>query len=337
MKQLDPAPTSGADRSSRPACAAHRVHFYDRQSALVDCVVDFLRPALPDGVAIIVATAEHRSAFGAALAATGLDVGALTDRGHLVLVDASQALERFCVAGVPDPDAFAAVIGGLLDTGASSSAPVRVYGEMVTVLWEDGRVPAAMALEALWNDLAGTQEFELLCGYPSALFSRPGSDPVFQALCEEHTAVTLAPSQGADLLGPGNGRSRQIDDRAAQWHLPASLTSGSQVRHELRAVLVSWGLAELLDVAELLVSELVNNSVIHARSQVTVQMRHRGGALRVEVTDAGVGRLRPRDSDLEDTHGRGLMLVDAMSDVWGTAVSSEAKTVWFELHTDAAG
>jgi hypothetical protein len=96
-------------------------------------------------------------------------------------------------------------------------------------------------------------------------------------------------------------------------------------------VLTSWQLDHLIDDAQLLTTELVNNAVVHARSRVLVNLEHDPDALRVEVTDVGGGVLQPVDTGLDETHGRGLMLVAAMSCAWGTVFEGDAKTVWFEL------
>jgi hypothetical protein len=108
--------------------------------------------------------------------------------------------------------AFRAAMADLLGRALRSGAPVRVYGEMVALLWEEGRVTAAMSLEGLWNDLATTHPFELLCGYPSALFLHPSSAHDLELLCAAHTAVTPASTQ--NLAGPvTTGRSRRRGTR----------------------------------------------------------------------------------------------------------------------------
>ncbi len=57
----------------------------------------------------------------------------------------------------------------------------------------------------------------------------------------------------------------------------------------------------------------------------------------VEVTDVGPGMLPLRDTRLDDTHGRGLILDDALSDAWGMSSDQGSKTVWFELKASPAG
>ena len=312
--------------------SAHRVAFYDTDPDLVDVVVDSVRSAVRAGAAVVVATADHRQAVTAALAAAGVDTAAAVRSGRLVLLDAGETLASLLVEDTPDPTAFEAVIGGVLDRAAQVGGPVRVYGEMVTVLWEQGRVAAAMRLEELWNEQPATRSFGLLCGYPSALFAHPSAARRFEAVCGRHTDVTL-PTSGRAWLPTWAIGSGHEDERAVRWHFPAALTSGAWARAKLRRLLVSWELPHLLDEAELLTSELVNNAVVHGRSHVSVAVRHCPDGLHVEVTDEGPGTLQRLDAGLEATEGRGLLLVEAVSSAWGTSVERDAKTVWFRLRT----
>lgn len=118
--------------------------------------------------------------------------------------------------------------------------------------------------------------------------------------------------------------------------LPAMLTSGREARRLLRATLRGWGADHLLDDAQLLTSELVNNAVVHASSAVRVRLRFADRCLRVEVTDAGAGVLQRQPGSPGDTSGRGLHLVDALAASWGTSADPDGKVVWFELAEDAA-
>jgi CheY-like chemotaxis protein/anti-sigma regulatory factor (Ser/Thr protein kinase) len=138
-----------------------------------------------------------------------------------------------------------------------------------------------------------------------------------------------------DLLDLTNDALPSSDDgrHAVTLSLPAELTSSSLARRRLRECLRSWGVPELVDEAQLLTTELVNNAVLHARSRVRVSIRLLPGTLRVAVSDGGAGTPHRPKPDLEATSGRGLLLVDALSSAWGTAVNGIAKTLWFELPT----
>lgn len=88
-------------------------------------------------------------------------------------------------------------------------------------------------------------------------------------------------------------------------------------------------------VAELLVSELVTNALVHANSAVTVSVEPREGAVRVVVADQDPHDPILRD-DVQGRVGRGLILVDRMATQWGVERSGTGKVVWFELPRQSA-
>lgn len=92
----------------------------------------------------------------------------------------------------------------------------------------------------------------------------------------------------------------------------------------------SWGCDDLVDSVRLVVSELVGNAVLHARTELELTLVLEAEVLRVSVRDrctASVERSRP---ETNATHGRGLGLVECCSDRWGQDVSDAGKTVWAE-------
>ena len=121
----------------------------------------------------------------------------------------------------------------------------------------------------------------------------------------------------------------------AQAHigLPAQLQSAWRARQFLRDVLPQWRVEGVIDNAMLLTTELVTNAVVHARSPVAVTLRLTEDRLRVEVADKGPGALTLRVPDPDAVHGRGLLLIDAVSSAWGTSADEQGKLVWFELPT----
>ncbi|MEU9111817.1 ATP-binding protein [Streptomyces sp. NPDC048483] len=109
-------------------------------------------------------------------------------------------------------------------------------------------------------------------------------------------------------------------------------------RTTLRAVLTAHRLDELADRAELLTSELATNSIRHAKGPASVRLRWTHPVLRVSVTDTSPYLplfLAPPTPEAED--GRGLFILDLVSDEWGGCALGDSllgpggKTVWFEL------
>lgn len=122
--------------------------------------------------------------------------------------------------------------------------------------------------------------------------------------------------------------------------LPCDASSVGVARRLLRRELAAAGDpdlvdADLLDAAGLLVSELVTNAVVHARTDVTLRVILRRGVLRIEVTDGSPIVPAPRrPAGLAGT-GRGLQLVDRLADRWGVSKARRGKTIWFELAPSA--
>ncbi len=193
-----------------PLCGHdHLVEFYETEAFLVDTVCSFLLPALRGGdAAIVVATAAHRSAFEDALREAGIDVEAAVREQRYLAFDARDVLARFMVDCAPDAQRFSETVEAVMDRASQGGRRMRVYGEMVALLWDDGDVASAIALEDLWNDLARVRPFTLLCAYPLSAFDGPDSANAFKRICEQHTKVI--PSEGYSLLPEAGDRSRAV-------------------------------------------------------------------------------------------------------------------------------
>ncbi|WP_234477353.1 ATP-binding protein [Streptomyces sp. MBT65] len=128
------------------------------------------------------------------------------------------------------------------------------------------------------------------------------------------------------------------DMREARWQLPRNPRSAGHARTLLRLQLTDWRIAgEVADTAELLLSELVTNSIRHARTppgrEIGVRFATYDGRLRVQVADASDHRPQPREAALEDEGGRGLTLVRSLAERWGCCprLHGIGKATWAEL------
>ncbi|QKV91981.1 ATP-binding protein [Streptomyces sp. NA02950] len=120
------------------------------------------------------------------------------------------------------------------------------------------------------------------------------------------------------------------------------LAAVAEVRAELREMLRRWGGPGRADLAELLISELVTNALVHTGrgAQVTAALgdgpaARVAGRLRVEVRDFDARHPTLRARPPEDaTSGRGLLLVHSLADAWGVRTHGVGKALWFELEAD---
>src|SRR5262245_65168537 len=130
----------------------HVVQFYETESSLTEAVIRFLIPGMQSGnPVVIVATPDHTGAFLSRLTSEGIDTNTAQDSHQLMLLDASDTLSRFMAGDLPDPDRFNDVIGGVLEKSRAGrgNLPVLAFGEMVNILWRQGRIEAVVGLEQL--------------------------------------------------------------------------------------------------------------------------------------------------------------------------------------------
>lgn len=193
------------------------------------------------------------------------------------------------------------------------------------LLYTDGLVESRLrdvwtGIEQLRERLAAT-----------AQLTGPDHPPPLEALCDDVL----------DMLGPGD-RDDDIALLAARfdgiapsdvayWYLEPEDATPARARRLARSALERWGLEELTDSLELLVSEVVTNAVRYASRPVTLRLL-RTDVLRCEVGDDVPQLPRLRQARATDEGGRGLYLVNRLARRWGATRLSTGKVVWFELN-----
>ncbi len=169
----------------------HAVQFYDNEKTLYGTVAGFLGQGLVDEQpAILIATAAHRGPILDELKGRMLDVDHAQRSGDLIVLDADETLAQFMRDDVPSDAAFESTVGDLIRrllVKRSERTLIRAYGEMVDVLWKDGKPDAAIRLEILWNRLADRFGFALLCGYSMGHFYKQTDR--FEDVCRQHAHV----------------------------------------------------------------------------------------------------------------------------------------------------
>lgn len=119
-------------------------------------------------------------------------------------------------------------------------------------------------------------------------------------------------------------------------HLSPEPASPGKARTFVRDLMVEWGLeGEVVEDAELLVSELVTNAIIHARTGATVEVSRYDGAVEFAVSDESVRPVQLRRPSVEAVTGRGIYFLDRLAPDWEVEPTSNGKRVRFSLPVDA--
>jgi anti-sigma regulatory factor (Ser/Thr protein kinase) len=108
---------------------------------------------------------------------------------------------------------------------------------------------------------------------------------------------------------------------------PASARRARQLAREY----VSNCPPDVVDAVALLVTELVTNAVLHARTKLHLFLEAEPGIVRLRVEDHSPGTPVLRHYDTDDVTGRGLALVEMLATTWGVDAGPDGKAVWCEI------
>ncbi len=190
---------------------SHTVQFYSEDRFLLQELGHFIGAALAAGSsAVIIATPAHEDSLSNRLMAQGVDLAQAIVAGRYMVLDAAETLSRFMVNGQPDPRLFSEIMGGVISRAASAARDenhrVVAFGEMVALLWAEGKSEAAIQLEKLWNRAAKAYSFALHCAYPMQGFCREDHAESLLQICAEHSQVL--PGEEHGILSPREENSR---------------------------------------------------------------------------------------------------------------------------------
>lgn len=174
--------------TASPSEGAHTVQFFETRPNLCAAVSQFAAAALKQGEdALLIMVPDHRRQVLHGLEERDVAVGDALASRQLVLLDAQQTLDGFMDRGIPDAERFLDCVGRLLEQRSQPGRSLKVYGEMVSVLWEAAHRHAALELEGLWNILTAAHPISLLCGYLVDNVHEFCKTPEFMQICGLHT------------------------------------------------------------------------------------------------------------------------------------------------------
>ncbi|MBO2447293.1 SpoIIE family protein phosphatase [Actinomadura barringtoniae] len=221
---------------------------------------------------------------------------------------------------------------------------VSPFGD-TSVLAVPSGVPIGVGDEPFETVEAVVEDGSQLVLFTDGLLERRGRslEDGYDELRAQLTGATRSLDRTCDLLLDGLGADDPADDVAliavgldgipkeevAVWDLEAEPSMVSRARSQVAERLADWGLEELSDNVQLLVSELVTNALVHGAGSISMRLI-RGNALLCEVADDGHELPYLCHADATDESGRGLQLVSFLAERWGTHRTETGKVVWFE-------
>jgi signal transduction histidine kinase len=279
----------------------HFVQFYETDSFLLNSLSDFIGAGLCAGDAcIVVAREAYREGLDERLRANGLDVAAASACGQYVSLDASETLSRLTIDGTPDAGRFVETIGGIIERAAAGQRRVRIFGEMVALLWAEEKHSAALRLEELWNHLGETHSYSLFCAYPLSGFAEESLAGALGDVCTAHSRVV--PAESYTALTNADERLRtiiQLQQKVGLLEMARAEAERANrlkdeflatISHELRTPLTA-----ILGWANMLRSGSLDESTA-ARAVETIERNARSQAQLIEdildVSRAFTGKLR---------------------------------------------
>jgi hypothetical protein len=168
----------------------HAVQIYGNETMLMNALEGFVSSGLRNRESVIlISTAPHLHELEMRLRGSWLDIDRARWEERYIAVLATETLAKFMVDGEPDEALFTQAAAELLKRARGGSGrKVRAFGEMVAILWAEGRPDAAIRLEHLWNKLQVIEQFPLFCAYPRMGFARDSAASIPQ-VCAAHSRV----------------------------------------------------------------------------------------------------------------------------------------------------
>ncbi len=265
--------------------SSHLVQFYEDDAYLVDSVSRIIGASLEDGEGtVVIATPSHRDLIEERLRDRGLDLQSLSEQGRFLALDASETLAKISLDDYPNAARFDEVIATAIakSTDASPRHFTRAFGEMVALLWADGKREAALRLEALWNELSQRARFSLVCAYPLNTFSTAVDGDYLAKVCDAHSHVI--PTESYTTLTNIDDRGRSVIRLQHKAHLLESeVAMRKRVETDLRSKVTELADADRRknEFLAMLGHELRNplSAVLNAITAADLDESHRDRAL----------------------------------------------------------
>ena len=166
----------------------HLVQIYQSDRTFMNTLEGFAGDGFLKGESVvIIATPNHIEQLNKRLEVHGFDIAKLKADNQYIPLDAQDCLDSFMVNDWPDEEKFQAMVKGVMDKAAEKGRRIRAFGEMVAILWEQGKNGATVQLENLWH-LLQNKQFCLYCAYPKSGFTQNAVESM-RTICNTHSMV----------------------------------------------------------------------------------------------------------------------------------------------------
>ncbi len=205
----------------------HAVQFYDREEFILKEIQKFISAGWQQKEGVLAVLRKNRlDKLVQALSVNGAEaLSSAIQNGQIQLIAAEELMPSIFKEEQIDSEVFQLKIGKRLSDLQDGFGRIRVYGEIVDILWCQGKKEMALAVENEWQELSKTYDFTLLCGYSLTGFSKAKDMPDFVRVCGRHQKIFPSESyselrdeetkQGfiADLQQKANSLANELEDR----------------------------------------------------------------------------------------------------------------------------
>lgn len=211
----------------------HTVQICPNESSQVDLVTRYIKDGLLNGEAVIVIAKQAlRKSLKLKMDGISFDGRILQDQDQIKFFDAEFLLSNLKSDGVLEEEVFQEYLAAPIDNAQLNYRKVRVFSEMVDILWKQDQHNIAIQLEGFWNDLSHIQEFSLLCTYSLNKLDPNTYDDALERICKCHSHLipmeddSIEPGMGETMLNVfGAAWSRVINKLADSQEIPGQIQS----------------------------------------------------------------------------------------------------------------
>lgn len=171
------------------AACHHLVQVYENERVFIETLEGFAGSGFLTGESVVViATPAHLSALNSRLKNQGFQLEALINKQQYIPVDAEQLLQKLSPKTTLEKKFLSEFISDLLSSASRSGRKVRIFGEMVAMLWGKGQTEEAIELERLWCDFREEHRVCVYCAYPESGFT-DDEGLLLKEICSSHSTL----------------------------------------------------------------------------------------------------------------------------------------------------